>query len=67
MWSNGVSTGFTEDIGEVMIVHQDTTLYQSIIGGRFVRDEELEDLGIVHLGEMGKGCCCIDEGDVRPT
>ena len=53
--------GFTEDVSKFMVVHWDTSLVnQSIVGGRFIGKEELVDLSIVHLGEMGKGHC-IDE------
>ena len=57
--------GFTEDVSKFMVVHWDTSLVnQSIVGGRFIGKEELVDLSIVHLGEMGKGHC-IDEGNFQ--
>ena len=55
--------GFTENIHEFMVVWWDTShVDRGIIGGGLVRKKELVDLGIVHLGEMGKSCY-VDEGD----
>ena len=58
MQSGSAGMGFTEDIGEVIVVHQDTShVNQSIVRGGFVKEKELVDLSIIHLGEMGQGCC----------
>ena len=53
--------GFAEDIGKFMVVCWDTHhVNWNVVGSGFVGKEELVDLSIVHLGEMGKGHC-IDE------
>ena len=54
--------GFTENVSEVMVVHQDTShVSQSIIRGCFVREEKLVDLSIVHIREMGKSYALMKE------
>ena len=64
MWSGCAGTGFTEDVGEIVVVQRDTCHVDwSIVGGGFVREEKLVDLSIVHLREMGKSCG-IDEGNL---
>ena len=63
MQSRSRGVGFTEDVGKFMVVHWDTShVNWSVIMGSLVRKKELVDLSIVHLGEMGEGCC-IDEGN----
>ena len=58
------SAGFTENVSEVMVVRGDTChVNQSIIRSEFVREEELVDLSIIHLREMGESCS-IDEGNL---
>ena len=53
----------TEDVGEVVVVQRDTChVNQSVIRGRFVREEKLVYLSIIHLRETGEGCG-IDEGN----
>ena len=65
MQSGFRGTGFTEDIGELLVVWQNAShVNQSIIRGSLVGKEELVDLVIIHLGEMGKGCC-IDKGNFQ--
>ena len=65
MWGWCVSTDFTEDVSEVVVVQGDTRhVNRSIIRSGFVREEKLLDLSIVHLREMGKGCS-IDEGNLQ--
>ena len=50
------SAGFTENVGEVVVVQGDTHhVNQSIVRSGFVGEEELVDLSIVHLRETGKG------------
>ena len=57
--------GFTEIVGEIMVVQRDTRhVNWSIIRSGFVREEKLVDLSIVHLREMGKGCG-IDKGNLQ--
>ena len=59
--------GFTEDVGEFMVVWQNAShVNWNIIGGGLVRKEELVDLVIVHFREMGKSCC-INKGNFRAT
>ena len=58
------SMGFTEIIGEIMVAQRDTChVNQSIVRNRFVREEKLVDLGVIHLRETGN-CCGIDEGNL---
>ena len=63
MCSGSRGMGFTEDVCKFIIVCWDTShVNGSIVGGSLVREEELVDLSIIHLGEMGEGCC-IDKGN----
>ena len=62
MLSGSGGTGFTEDIGELMVVWRNAShVDQSVIRGSLVRKEELVDLVIVHFRKTGERCC-IDEG-----
>ena len=55
--------GFTENVGKFMVVWQNAShVNQGVIRGSLVGKEELVDLVIVHLREMGEGCC-VDEGN----
>ena len=59
------STCFTENISEIVVVRGDShPVNQSIVRSRFVGEEKLEDLSIVHLRETGEGCG-IDKGNLR--
>ena len=65
MWSRSGGEGFAKDVGKFMVVHQNTShVDQSIIRGEFVGKEELVDLSIIHLGEVGEGCY-IDKGNFQ--
>ena len=65
MWSGGRGTGFTEDIGELVVVWQNTSHVDwSIIRGGLVRKEKLVDLVIVYFRKTGKSCC-VDEGNFQ--
>ena len=65
MQSGGGGAGFTEDVGEFVVVWWNTSHVDwSFIGGGLVGKEELVDLVIVHFREMGKSCC-IDEGNFQ--
>ena len=65
MQSGSGGMGFTEDVGELVVVWRNTShVDQSVIGGDLVGKEELVDLVIVHFREMGKSCC-IDKGNFR--
>ena len=65
MWSGSGGVGFTENIGELMVVSQNTShVDRGVIGSGLVRKKELVDLVIVHFRETGEGCC-IDEGNLR--
>ena len=65
MWEIHNSTGFTENISEIVVVRGDTRhVNQSIIRSEFVGEEELVDLSVIHLREMGESCG-IDEGNLQ--
>ena len=65
MWGQCASACFTEDVGEVVVVQGDSRhVNWSIVRRRFVREEKLEDLSIVHLREIGEGCG-VDEGNLQ--
>ena len=56
--------GFTENVGELVVVWWNTShVDRGIIGSGLVRKKELVDLVIIHFREMGEGCC-IDEGNL---
>ena len=64
MWGQCAGTGFTEDVSKITVVQGDTHhVNRSIIRSRFVGEEELVDLSIVHPREMGKSCG-IDKGNL---
>ena len=57
--------GFTEDVGEFMVVWQNAShVNRSVIRGGLVRKEELVDLVIIHFRETGESCC-VDEGNFQ--
>ena len=65
IWGWCASTGFTENVGEIVVVPGDTRhVNWSIIRSRFVREEKLVDLSVVHLRETGE-CCGIDKGNLQ--
>ena len=65
MQSGSGGTAFTENVGELVVVWQNTShVDRSIIGSGLVRKKELVDLVIIHFGKMGKGCC-VDEGNFQ--
>ena len=52
MQSGSGGAGFTENIGELMVVWQNAShVDQSIIGGGLVQKKELVDLVVVHFRE----------------
>ena len=58
--------GFTEDVGEFVLVWRNAShVNWSIIGGGLVGKEELVDLVVIHFREMGKSYYCIDEGNFQ--
>ena len=64
MWSGSRGVGFTENVGELMVVWRNAShVDQGVIGSGLVRKKELVDLVIIHFRETGKGCC-IDEGNL---
>ena len=64
MWSGGGGAGFTENVGELMVVWWNAShVHRGIIGSGLVGKKELVDLVIVHFREMGEGCC-IDKGNL---
>ena len=63
MWSGSGAAGFTEDFGKFMVVWWNAShVNWSVIRSGLVREEELVDLVIIHLGEIGEGFC-VDEGN----
>ena len=65
MWSGSGGAGFTENVGELMVVWRNAShVDQSINGSSLVGKKELVDLVIIHFRETGEGCC-IDKGDLR--
>ena len=63
MQSGSRGAGFTEDVGELVVVWRNTShVDQSVIGGSLVKNKKLVDLVIIHFRETGEGCC-IDKGD----
>ena len=64
MQSGSGGVGFTDNVSKFMVVWWDIShVNWSVIGSGLVGKEELVDLVIIHLREMGKGCC-IDEGNL---
>ena len=65
MQSRSRGAGFTENVGELVVVWQNAShIDWSVIGSGLVRKKELVDLVIVHFRETGEGCC-IEEGNFR--
>ena len=65
MWSGSGGVGFAENVGELMVVWQNTSHVDwGVIGSSLVGKKELVDLIIVYFRETGKGCC-VDEGNLR--
>ena len=64
MQSRSGGTGFTENVGELMVVWKNASHVDwGVIGSGLVRKKELVDLVLIHFREMGEGCC-IDEGNL---
>ena len=65
MRSGGRGAGFTENVGELMVVWQNAShVDQGVIRSGLVGKKKLVDLVIVHFRETGEGCC-IDEGNLQ--
>ena len=63
MRSGSRGVGFTENVGELMVVWWNASHVDwGIIRSGLVRKKELVDLVIIHFRKMGKGCC-VDEGN----